>query len=133
MGTRESCDVTVKNIRPLVARIVGLFLISWTAGCGNDSHSRASVSSVPVSGNSQVVIIKQLKFQPDVVTVSAGETVTWKNEDIIPHTATSDAKVFDSGTIAVGESWSWKASARPGDYFYTCKLHPNMKAKLTVR
>ena len=108
-----------------------LLLILWTAGCRSDSHSPASVAIAPVSAGPRVVVIKQLKFQPNVVTVSAGETVTWKNEDIVPHTATSDA--FDSRSIAVGESWSWKAPARPGDYFYICTLHPNMKAKLTVR
>ena len=110
---------------------LGLLVILWTAGCGSDSHSPASVATAPVSAGPRVVVIKQLKFQPNVVTVSAGETVTWKNEDIVPHTATSDA--FDSRSIAVGESWSWKAPSRPGDYFYTCTLHPNMKAKLTVR
>ena len=112
---------------------VGLLLISRTAGCGSDSHSPASLATAPISSGPQVVIIKQLQFQPDVITVSAGETVTWKNEDIVPHTATSDPKAFDSRSIAVGESWSWKAPARPGDYLYICTLHPNMKAKLTVQ
>ena len=54
------------------------------------------------------VVIRGFKFEPATVTVRAGETVEWKNEGIVPHTATADAEVahkpvFDSGTIDTGQ------------------------------
>jgi plastocyanin len=122
-----------KRTAHFLLNMAGLLIFSWTAGCGSDApHPASSEASSAAPSGPRVITIKQLKFQPDVVTVSPGETVTWKNEDFVPHTATSDPKAFDSGTIAVGDSWSFKAPSQPGDYFYSCTLHPNMKAKLTV-
>jgi plastocyanin len=43
--------------------------------------------------------------------VAAGDTVIWKNEDIVPHTATVK-KVFDSKELPSGKSWSYVAHRR---------------------
>jgi len=79
------------------------------------------------------VVINQFKYQPDTLTVNAGEVVEWRNEDIVPHTATSkDGKTFDSGKLAKGKSWRFVTSQK-GTFDYFCTLHPNMKAKLIVQ
>lgn len=84
-------------------------------------------------GRVSTVRISDFKFQPDTLTVNAGEVVEWKNEDIYPHTATAaDGRTFDSGSIAKGASWRLKASKK-GTYDYVCTFHPNMKARLIVR
>src|SRR5215475_3199672 len=55
------------------------------------------------------VEIRELKFQPATVTVHEGETVEWKNDDMVPHTATADGNgekpIFDSGNIQTGATW----------------------------
>jgi plastocyanin len=93
------------------------------------------------SGNSSAkiatVVIRGFKFRPATLTVRAGETVEWKNEDIVPHTATADAEVahkaiFDSGTIGTGEAWRYVARKKR-TYNYTCSYHPNMTGKLIVQ
>jgi plastocyanin len=88
-------------------------------------------------GNTVTVVIRGFKFKPATVTVRAGETVEWKNEDIVPHTATADAEVahkpvFDSGTIDTGAAWRYVARKK-GTYNYTCAYHPNMTGKLIVQ
>jgi plastocyanin len=66
------------------------------------------------------------------LTVNLGDTIEWKNADIVPHTVTAVNKTFNSGSIAPGASWKYVAK-KAGTYLYTCSPHPNMKAKLTVQ
>ena len=77
------------------------------------------------------VTIDASRFEPEISTVSAGDTVGWINKDIIPHTASSQAGGFDSRTIAPGKSWKYIAM-RAGELPYVCTFHPTMKATLRV-
>ena len=73
-----------------------------------------------------------IKFQPDALTVAVGDSVEWKNNDIVPHNVVAADKSFNSGTIAPGGSWKFVAK-KAGTFPYICTLHPNMKAKLVVQ
>lgn len=79
-----------------------------------------------------VVVIEQMRFEPAALTVAPGDRVVWVNKDLFPHTATADAKAFDSRNIAPDASWSYVARAA-GTYAYSCTLHPTMHAVLNVR
>ena len=76
------------------------------------------------------VTIEAMRFQPQSLTVKAGDTIVWSNKDVVAHTAT--AAGFDSQTIMPGQSWTYLASAK-GDFPYICTLHPAMKATLRVK
>jgi plastocyanin len=76
------------------------------------------------------VLIKGFAFVPDHLIVSAGDTVVWKNEDIVPHTATGKG-VFDSQEIGSMKSWTYKTTSK-GKFPYSCTFHPTMRAELTV-
>lgn len=78
------------------------------------------------------VALRGMKNVPATLVVSAGDTVVWKNEDVVPHTATDRGKSFDSGNIEPGGSWSYVAN-RKGTYSYYCAYHPNTKGRLVVR
>ncbi|MEO8432050.1 MAG: cupredoxin family copper-binding protein [Acidobacteriota bacterium] len=77
------------------------------------------------------VTMEGMRFHPDELTVAPGDTIVWVNEDLVPHTATSQAAGFDSRQIEAGKSWSFKASKK-GDFPYVCTLHRKMKATLHV-
>jgi plastocyanin len=77
------------------------------------------------------VTIDATRFQPESLTIKAGDTVLWVNKDVIPHTATSQERGFDSGTIASGASWK-RTFTKKGDVAYICTFHPTMKAQLSV-
>jgi plastocyanin/uncharacterized membrane protein len=79
----------------------------------------------------QVVVIKQMHFEPATLNVKAGDTVQWKNEDIFTHTVTANDGSFDSGPIAPGSSWQ-TAIKKSGAIGYHCGPHPNMTAELVV-
>jgi plastocyanin len=78
------------------------------------------------------ITIQGMRFSPANLEVSLGDTVIWKNQDVVPHTATSDRKSFDSGEIKAGASWKHVAK-KAGSYPYICTYHPTMKAELVVR
>jgi plastocyanin len=78
------------------------------------------------------VLIEGMRFQPEGLTVAAGDTVVWLNRDMVPHTATSPAGRFDSGELAPGKSWTYTVRAT-GEFTYICTYHPLMKAILRVK
>ncbi len=84
------------------------------------------------SPQTHTIIISSFAFQPETLTVNAGDTVIWKNQDLVPHTATAEGKGFDSKSIAANASWKFIAR-RAGSYPYLCTFHPTMKARLIVK
>ena len=78
------------------------------------------------------VLIEGTQFQPDMLAVSAGDSIVWVNKDPFPHTVTSKSGGFDSQQIQPGQSWKYRA-ARRGEFPYVCSLHPTMRATLRVR
>ena len=78
------------------------------------------------------VTIHGMQFIPANLEVNAGDTVIWKNEDLVPHTATSARKSFDSGAIESGRTWKYVVRKK-GSYSYICVYHPTMKAELIVQ
>jgi plastocyanin len=92
----------------------------------------ALVLHVDAMAATYVVVIEQMRFNPAALTVARGDRVVWINKDLFPHTATADAKAFDSHDIAPDASWSYVARNQ-GRYAYSCTLHPTMHAVLNVR
>lgn len=80
----------------------------------------------------RTVVLRGMNFLPATVTVNVGDTVIWKNEDVVPHTATARNKSFDSGNIDPGGSWSYVANKK-GTFPYVCAYHPNSRGRLVVR
>jgi plastocyanin len=71
------------------------------------------------------VTIANNAFSPSAVTVTAGGTVTWVNNDTVTHTATADDQSFASGLVRKATSWS-QTFATPGTFTYFCEIHPEM-------
>ena len=85
----------------------------------------------PAMGAVHKVEISGFAFVPARLTVAPGDTVVFTNRDLAPHTATSEAGLFDSGRLSRGQSVRMGFSAR-GDYPYLCTLHPRMRGAITV-
>ena len=87
--------------------------------------------SAGAQGKTMTVSIKNFAFNPPNAIVAPGTTVTWVNNDQVPHTATANDGAFDSGTLQPGQSYSYKFD-KPGTYAYHCNIHPDMSATVTV-
>jgi plastocyanin len=78
------------------------------------------------------VRIDNFVFGPEALTVSAGTTVTWINQDDIPHTVVANDRSFKSKVLDTDERFSFTFT-KPGEYGYFCSLHPHMVGKVIVK
>jgi plastocyanin len=91
----------------------------------------ASPGETPTSG--AIVKIDNFSFGPANITIPAGTTVTWTNNDDVPHVVTSDDnKMFKSKALDTDDRFSFTFS-KPGTYNYYCAIHPKMTAKIVVQ
>ena len=109
------------NLRITIVAIAAAFLASGPV------PARSADTSKPV-----VVHIKNFMFVPATLTVPAGTTVTFVNDDDEPHTITATNKSFDSEGLDTHGKWTHKFT-KAGSFTYFCELHPYMKGRLIVR
>jgi amicyanin len=92
-------------------------------------------AALAVAASAQVpglaMTIDNFTFSPHQITVKAGDTVTWTNQDDIPHTVTSTANVFKSKALDTDDKFSFTFTT-PGTYTYFCSLHPRMTGTIVV-
>jgi plastocyanin len=94
----------------------------------------AAAASLPASSASDPntkVEIDDFAFSPQQITVRAGTTVMWTNEDDAPHTVASSTKLFKSNALDTDASFSFTFTT-PGVYEYFCSLHPHMTGTVVV-
>jgi plastocyanin len=60
-----------------------------------------------------------------------GTTVTWANQEAVPHTVTAVDGGFHSGTLEQGDAFSHTFDAT-GAFAYVYAFHPGMTGTITV-
>ena len=80
----------------------------------------------------ETVHIGNFMFDKTTLTVSPGTTVTWVNDDDIPHTVVARGLSFRSKALDTGDRFSF-TFAKPGQFVYFCSLHPHMTASVVVK
>jgi plastocyanin len=93
------------------------------------STASATGSAAPVAGNA--VSINNFAFVPATLTVAAGSTVTWTNQDEEPHTVAASDGSFHSPGMGSQATYSHTFPA-PGKFDYVCSIHPFMRASVVV-
>ena len=90
--------------------------------------STAAAQPAPVT-----VKIDNFTFNAAVITVPVGTTVTWVNNDDIPHTVVADdKKTFRSKVLDTDDKFSFTFNT-PGTFGYFCSIHPHMTGKVVVK
>jgi plastocyanin len=84
------------------------------------------------AGKSHTVRIEGMKFVPERLEVTAGDTVVWTNKDFLPHSVTASEARVESGDLAPNKIWKFTARKK-GEMHYICRLHPVMKGVLVVK
>jgi plastocyanin len=107
-----------------------------TSGASAESAQEATPgvadAGADAAAESLAVEIKDFAYNPDEITIPTGGSVTWKNNDPAPHTATGlDREVLQSGAIAAAESFT-QTFDTAGTFEYFCEFHPNMKGAFVV-
>lgn len=98
---------------------IGLFLLTL-------------VASAPLIAATHVVVIDRMAFQPlPAAQIDVGDTIEWRNDDVVPHTATSEAAGIDV-QIDPGKTAS-TAVTQTGTFAFFCRYHPTMTIELEVK
>lgn len=122
------------------AIVIGIIVAVALAGCGGAAYGYGGgTKSTPTPAGGAggapgaTVTIRDYTFSPQTLTVKAGTTVTWVNEDSAPHTVTAvDSQgteatttgLFDS-QLGQGQSFTFTFD-KAGTYFYECTIHKGM-------
>jgi plastocyanin len=125
----------------IVAAVLAIVALFALGACGGDGESAStsgagdgapfSVAGEPVATD-KVTLPQSYKFEPAVISVAPGATVTWENKDNFPH----NVKVFgdqeQTKDLPIGGT-AEIVFAEEGTYYYQCSLHPaQMKGKILV-
>ncbi|MFY9602601.1 MAG: cupredoxin family copper-binding protein [Pseudolabrys sp.] len=88
------------------------------------------LAATPALAEDVAVKIGNFTFGPQELKVKAGTTVTWTNEDDIPHTVVSPNN-FRSKVLDTDGTYTFTFTT-PGTYKYFCSLHPHMTGTIVV-
>ena len=123
----EQLDPKRAGVRPgMVHAGTALFLAAtllW--GLLGGTHAAPAAPSTPVD-------IRDSQYSPPTLTVPVGTEVRWINRDEETHTITSDTGLFGSAGLELGEAYTYTFKT-PGQYSYTCDLHPFMRGTIVVQ
>ncbi len=111
------------------------------AACSSNSTTPSGPTVIPTGGGGggatiTITILGQngnQSYSPNPATMTAGQTVAWKNNDVITHTATADSGAFDTGAIPPGGTSNPVTMSNTGSFSYHCTIHPTMTGTLNVQ
>ena len=84
----------------------------------------SAIADVTISGS---------RFDPSVITITAGSSVRWTNSDPFTHTTTSDLGSLDPWDHELGPNEVFsKTFNAPGTYPYHCAIHAFMHGTVVV-
>ena len=98
-------------------------------GGASASTTGPATSAPPTAGDA--VSISNFAFVPATLTVPAGATVTWTNQDQEPHTVVAGDGSFRSPGLGTGATYSYTFPTA-GSFDYICSIHPFMHGTVVV-
>ena len=120
----------MKRIK-LICAMAAILGTALALGSAATPGLAGSASDKPASAAE--IKIDNFSFGPATVTIPAGTTITWTNNDDVPHVVSSDDnKTFKSKALDTDDHFSFTFT-KPGTYNYYCAIHPKMVAKIVVQ
>ncbi len=114
-----------------LTRRAALVCVAHLVFSGQLSATEVAQDTAANTATNHRVYIEDMQFSPAKLQVRFGDTITWINNDFIPHTATAVDKSWNSKNLAKGEEFSLIVSDNTVLDYY-CFYHPNMIAKIEI-
>jgi plastocyanin len=113
---------------------LGAALALTGAAVAQAPSANPSPDAVPtaVAAPAATVHIKNFTFTPGSITIKAGQSVAWIEDDEMAHTVTAVDASYDSGTIDQGRTYA-HTYTKAGTYPYYCSFHTYMKGTVIVK
>jgi len=134
-------------MREIAALIMVQICLAFACGCtAQTSPQKTQPQAIQVTtqvtnqesaGPTEVVHIIASSFDPAILNVKPGTTVTWINEDTISHRVEhlpqlpGEKLLFRSESLSPGESFSY-TFMEPGRYVYGDPQHAGGRASLVI-
>ncbi len=99
---------------------------------GGDTASDVDQTPFVSDEDTVELTIENFLYSPEDLTIDAGTTITWTNEDSAVHDATDRDRSWNTELLAKGEAGEITFD-QPGTFEYFCSIHPWMEASITVR
>jgi len=112
---------------------LAICLVLALAGCGSDDDEAAPSGGEGAAEKApNTVGMKDIAFDPGQLTVKAGDTVKWVNNEEVEHNvvATKGA-TFKSDNFGIDGTFEFKTE-KAGEIAYVCTIHPGMDGSITV-
>ncbi|HUL72852.1 MAG TPA: cupredoxin domain-containing protein [Vicinamibacterales bacterium] len=114
-------------------------LVGGASACGSSYGSSNMPSATPIPSGPNTVLVPNGAylgpgpgFAPNTITVAAGTTVMFGNNDVTAHTTTADGGQWNSNNLNSGQTFSVKLDT-PGTYKYHCSIHSFMNGTIVVQ
>ena len=108
-------------------KLQGLLLVAAGLAMSAVAYEGRAAAPAPAT-----VRIANFTFTQPTVAVRPGTTVTWVNDDDIPHTVVSKTLAFKSKVLDSGDRFSF-TFAKAGQFGYFCSIHPHMTGMIIVK
>ena len=115
----------------IVTALLVVLLLGDEVGLNNNARD---IEQTPVvSGHDALeVAIEDFLYSPADLTINAGTTITWTNNDGAVHDATERDRSWNTALLSQGEAGEITFD-EPGTFEYFCSIHPWMEGSITVR
>ena len=92
-----------------------------------------TVATPAASVSDNTINIRNMAYDPAMITVKAGSIVRWVNRDTTVHSVvfSKESKINPSGVLSAGQSFSVKFYDA-GTFPYSCGVHPAMQGTVVV-
>jgi len=115
--------------RPTFSTFTSFNITTVTTSTSTTALTQVQVSILPNAGTDTTS--PGYSPQQIVVVIGVNNTVTWVNNDNVPHTVTAKDGSFDSGNLNPGQSFTYTFT-KAGTYAYTCTYHSWMNGTVIV-
>lgn len=109
--------------------LAAVYISLLLASC-NNSGTTTNTETQAILPKSDTIIISEMKYTPDNITINKGDTLVFINNDIVSHDVTEENKAWTSSELKVGDAWK-TVPEKSANYY--CSIHVVMKGAFTVK
>lgn len=120
--TLSACGTTAANPQPTTAATIAPTATPASIPTIEPTTAPSTKAAIRIAG---------FNFSPATLTIKAGTTVTWTNQDGAEHIVEADDQSFVSDSLENGSSYSFTFDTA-GTFTYHCGIHSSMKGTIIV-
>ena len=111
------------KVMKIVAVVAFAALVGVSCGGGDDAEPEGGGDDAGAAA-SVTLTASDFSFEPTDLTVAAGGTIEYTNEDDVEHNFTAEEADLDEDVDPMGSTTIDLGDVEPGTYDFVCEYHP---------